>query len=71
MSGATLHGSRQDPRERLRRIARGWLARRPVYLDTETTGLGRDDEIVEIALLDHDGTALADLRVKPRKPIPP
>ena len=60
-----------DPRQRLRRIARGWLARRPVYLDTETTGLGRDDEIIEIALLDHDGAALADLRVKPRKPIPP
>jgi DNA polymerase-3 subunit epsilon len=60
-----------DPRQRLGRIARGWLARRPVYLDTETTGLGRDDEIIEIALLDHDGAALADLRVKPRKPIPP
>jgi len=62
---------RTDPRQRLRRIAGGWLARRPAYLDTETTGLGRDDEIIEIALLDHDGAALADLRVKPRKPIPP
>jgi len=71
LSGAASDGSRHDPRERLRRIARGWLARRPVYLDTETTGLGRDDEIIEIALLDHDGAALADLRVKPRKPIPP
>ncbi len=60
-----------DPRERLQRIARAWLARRPLYLDTETTGLGRDDEIVEIAILEHDGTPLIDTRLRPRKPIPP
>jgi DNA polymerase III epsilon subunit-like protein len=60
-----------DLRPRLRRIARAWLARRPLYLDTETTGLGRDDEIVEIAILEHDGTPLIDTRLRPLKPIPP
>lgn len=57
--------------ERVRRIARGWLARRPVYLDTETTGLGADDEVVELAIIDHDGTALVNARFRPLKPIPP
>ncbi|MCF7989008.1 MAG: 3'-5' exonuclease [Thiohalocapsa sp.] len=58
-------------RQTLARIARGWLARRPVYLDTETTGLGPDAEIVEIAILETDGSALVDLRVRPKRPIPP
>lgn len=49
---------------------RALLAQRPVYLDTETTGLERRAEIVEIAILDHDGTPLIDTLVKPRLPIP-
>lgn len=57
--------------ERVQRIARGWLARRPVYLDTETTGLGSDDEVVELAIIDHDGEALVNARFRPLKPIPP
>jgi len=51
-------------------IAGGWLKARPVYLDTETTGLGPDDEVVEIAVIDHDGTTLIDQRVRPTVPIP-
>ena len=42
-----------------------------VYLDTETTGLGPKDEIVEIALVDKDGNTLLDSFVKPGHPIPP
>ncbi len=51
--------------------ARAELERRPLYLDTETTGLEGTDEIIEICILDHDGTALVDSFVKPRQRIPP
>lgn len=46
------------------------LAQKPLYLDTETTGLDDRAEIVEIAILDHDGTPLFESLVKPRYPIP-
>jgi DNA polymerase III epsilon subunit-like protein len=42
----------------------------PVYLDTETTGLEKTDEIVEIAVVDKNGVVLIDTLVKPKKPIP-
>ncbi len=41
-----------------------------VYLDTETTGLGDRDEIVDIAVLDNAGHVLLDTLVKPRRSIP-
>ena len=42
-----------------------------VYLDTETTGLGREDEVVDIALVDGLGRALFDSLVRPSRPMPP
>lgn len=51
-------------------IVRQKRAERPVYLDTETTGLERGDEIVEIAIVDDDGTCLFDSLVRPSQPIP-
>jgi len=62
---------RDSDRRKLQATARDWLSRRPLYLDTETTGLGPSDEIVEIAVLEHDGSTLANLRVRPLRPIPP
>ena len=53
------------------RHARRVLAEEPVYLDTETTGLGGDAEIVEIAVVDHRGKPLVDTLIRPRGPIPP
>src|SRR5512137_696491 len=47
------------------------LNKRPIYLDTETTGLKNADQIVEICLLDHDGTVLVDSLVRPTVKIPP
>ncbi len=41
-----------------------------LYLDTETTGLGKLDEIVDIAVIDNDGRVLLDTLVKPQRPIP-
>jgi len=46
------------------------MAASPVFLDTETTGLGPNAEICEIALIDHDGTVLLDTLIKPTVPIP-
>lgn len=39
-------------------------------LDTETTGLDADAEIVELAIVAPDGGALLDTRVRPAAPIP-
>ena len=39
-------------------VARQKIALKPIYLDTETTGLGPDAEIVDICLLEHDGSVL-------------
>ena len=47
------------------------LAARPVYLDTETTGLDGQAEICDLAVVDHDGTVLLDTLVRPSRPIPP
>ena len=47
------------------------LLRKPVYLDTETTGLGPSAEIVEIAVVDHDGSLLYESLVKPRGAMEP
>jgi len=41
-----------------------------VVLDTETTGLGTNAEIVSISVIDHTGAALVDTLVKPARPIP-
>lgn len=41
-----------------------------VILDTETTGLYGDDEVVEIAIIDLKGNTLYNSLIKPTKPIP-
>lgn len=50
--------------------ARRVLARQPIYLDTETTGLSFDDEIVDVAIINSGGEAMLDTLVKPGNPIP-
>lgn len=50
--------------------ARKWLAQKPVFLDTETTGLDDQAEACQIAVVDHDGTVLLDTLVCPVHPIP-
>ena len=51
-------------------LAREKLALRPVYLDPDTTGLDPRSEIVEIAVLDHDGSVLVDTLIKPTGAVP-
>ena len=50
---------------------KSWLNNKDKYaiLDTETTGLHSDDEIIEIAIIDLDGKVLLNTLVKPIKPI--
>lgn len=52
------------------RNANRWLDQKPVYIDTETTGLEKTDEVVEISILDHDGSVLLSSLVRPASPIP-
>ncbi len=42
----------------------------PVYLDTETTGLESNDEIIELAIVDSSGKVIFESFVRPQKPIP-
>jgi DNA polymerase-3 subunit epsilon len=53
------------------RLAKKEVQLNPVYLDTETTGLEKFDQIVEICVLDFDGSVLVDSLVKPTNKIPP
>jgi DNA polymerase-3 subunit epsilon len=50
--------------------ARQALLEKPVYLDTETTGLERTDEIVEIAIVDDEGHTLLESLVRSIQVIP-
>ena len=61
---------RQRLRQALRTFAAGILAREPLFLDLETTGLDEQAEIVEIALLDVRGAVLLETLVKPSQPMP-
>jgi DNA polymerase-3 subunit epsilon len=51
-------------------VARSKVELKPIYLDTETTGLKENDEIVEIAMIDHDGRVLFESLVRPLQRIP-
>ena len=42
-----------------------------IFLDTETTGLDGNAEVIDIALVDRNGAVLLDTLVRPRRPIPP
>lgn len=58
-------------RQRVIEWARGLLADpATIFLDTETTGLGREAEIVDIAVVDVHGNVLLDTLVRPSGPIP-
>lgn len=51
--------------------ARDLLALNPIFLDTETTGTGPNDLIIEVGIVDVDGNTLFESLVNPGMPIPP
>ena len=51
--------------EEMSKLAAKIISTKPVYLDTETTGLEKQDEIVEISILDFDGTILFESYIRP------
>lgn len=51
-------------------LANSWLDQDCLILDTETTGLGGDAEICEIAVIDSHGNKLLNSLVRPTKHIP-
>jgi DNA polymerase-3 subunit epsilon len=51
--------------------AQEWIESNPVYLDTETTGLGNYDEVIEIVVLDDQANSLYASLIKPRGKIDP
>jgi DNA polymerase-3 subunit epsilon len=61
---------RDSARLKAVQTARQVLETKPVFLDTETTGLARTDEVIEIAIVDADGQTLCDSFVRPSRPIP-
>ena len=50
-----------------------WVLSTPgiVIIDTETTGIGPCDEVIELAVLDTHGRVLLDTLVRPTCPIDP
>lgn len=50
--------------------AQSWMVQAPVFLDTETTGVKADDEVVSIGIVDTNGMTLLDTLIRPRKSIP-
>lgn len=56
--------------QRIIELARQKIAAKPVYLDTETTGLDKNAEIVEIAVIDEGGGLAYQSLVRPSRPIP-
>lgn len=57
--------------QRAVQLANQLIQQKPVYLDTETTGLNKTDEIVEISVIDENGATLFESLVRPTQPIPP
>jgi DNA polymerase III subunit epsilon len=60
----------RSPRNDTILIARQVLTRNPIFLDTETTGVTRSDEIIEISIIDGDGNLAFESLVRPSQPIP-
>lgn len=59
-----------DRRRNVIAQARQLVELKPVILDTETTGLDKTAEIVDISIVDIDGSVLFESLVRPTRPIP-
>ncbi|MDQ0255650.1 DNA polymerase-3 subunit epsilon [Evansella vedderi] len=57
--------------ERASKMCKDWMVNKEKYLilDTETTGLGNDDEIIELGIINLNGQTIFHSTFKPSKPI--
>ncbi len=55
----------QSARTEVIQIARQKVGLSPLYLDTETTGSGPNDEVIEIGIIDDNGEVVFESLVKP------
>jgi len=60
----------QDYRLQAMRIASQMLELSPIFIDTETTGFNANDVVIEVAILDTDGSLIYQSLIKPRQTIP-
>ncbi|WP_061291188.1 3'-5' exonuclease [Azotobacter vinelandii] len=63
-------GPAQERRQWVSACAQNLISGDCLVLDTETTGVGDDDEVCEITILDVTGTPILDTLVRPTQPIP-
>ena len=61
---------KEQARKEAVQAARKYLEQKPVYMDTETTGTKELDVIIEVGIVDWDGSTLYETLVKPNRPIP-
>jgi len=66
----TLPDFQRKARQQAIEIAQHVIKQKPIYIDTETTGLDSTAEIVEISVVDHDGSVLLETIIRPKNPIP-
>lgn len=64
---AVYHSGRGETPEEM---AQRWIKKNYAIVDTETTGLGSDAQIVEIAIIDCTGKVLVNTLIKPSISIP-
>lgn len=50
--------------------ARQVIGLQPIFLDTETTGIGLYDLVIEVGIVDLEGNVLFDSLINPGRPIP-
>jgi len=58
-------------RDRARQAAQQLLAQKPLFVDTETTGIGPGDEVIEICVLSAEAEVLVETLVKPLAEVNP
>jgi DNA polymerase III epsilon subunit-like protein len=64
-----MPGRAQVRRQHVAAQAKDLIAADCIVLDTETTGLGDDAEVCEIAIIDVTGAPILDTLIKPTRPI--
>lgn len=65
-----MNPSTSSHHEEVIRFAKEMADQHPVYLDTETTGLTSTDEVIELTIIEHDGSLLFSRLFKPTQSIP-